>query len=154
MLARFLRKARRHLLIAFGERYTVEGFEKTQKKFQTPENFSLLDPGTKRKLTICNLFANQDQSLWSIAHVLDAPITKVVSILIENGLIKERRVRAEKIKHERRYKASQVQPVGAALVESDQFPLPFGTSERRPSDLFQVRSQVGTERMGSQTLAS
>ncbi len=143
MLARFFRKARRHLLIAFDERYTLEGFERTQKKFETPENFSLLDPGAKRELTICNLFANQNQSLWSIARVLDAPIKKVVATLIRNGLIKERRVRAEKIRHDRRYKIFEL-PAVAAASESGQFQTPFSPREQRATDLFQVRNRIAS----------
>jgi len=111
MIARLFRKARIHLLIAFDDRYTLEGFERTQKKFETPENFSLLDPRTKRELTICNLFANQDQSLWAIARLLDVPMSRVVSALIRNGLVKERRLRDETTRRERRQKPLPVQLV-------------------------------------------
>ena len=93
------------LLIAFDANFTLEGFERTQEKFELPENFSLLDPSMKRKLTICNLFANQNQSIRNIARVLEVNLTNVVSALIENGLVKERRSRTKRIKQEKRQKS-------------------------------------------------
>src|SRR5262249_36060450 len=87
----------------------LEGFERTWRKFECPENSNLLDSRSKRELTICNLFANQNQSLWNIACVLDVSMGKVVITLIEHGLIKERRVREERTKYERREKPLSVQ---------------------------------------------
>ena len=91
MFVRIFRKFWMHLLIAFYDSYTSEGFERTKNKFDLPENLSQLDPLTKRKFTICNLFANQNLSIKDICVVLDASQHQVVDALIDNGLIKERR---------------------------------------------------------------
>ena len=105
MVHRFFRRLWIELLIAFDENFTLEGFERTQEKFELPENLSLLDPSMKRKLTICNLFANQNQSIKNIARVLEVNLSNVVAALIENGLIKERRSRTKRIKQEKRQKS-------------------------------------------------
>ena len=86
-----LRKLWTHLLIAFDGNYTIEGFEKTQKKFELPGNLTQLDPLAKRKATICNLFANQNVPIKEIVRVLDSRPQQVIPTLIENQLIKERR---------------------------------------------------------------
>jgi hypothetical protein len=102
MIHRLFRRFWTHFLIAFDDNYTLEGFERTRKKFDLPKNFTWLDSHLKRKLTICNLFANQNQSIKNIARVLEVDMGDVVSALIEDGLIKERRTTAEIIKQERR----------------------------------------------------
>jgi hypothetical protein len=86
-----LKKIWTHLLIAFDANYTIEGFEKTQKKFELPGNLAQLDPLAKRKATICNLFANQNLTIKEIVRVLDSRPQQVIPTLIENQLIKERR---------------------------------------------------------------
>jgi hypothetical protein len=86
-----LKKFWTYLLIAFDDNYTIEGFEKTQKKFELPANLAQLDPMTKRKATICNLFANQNLSIKEIVQVLDSRPQQVIPTLIEHQLIKERR---------------------------------------------------------------
>ena len=103
MACKFIRKIWNQLLIAFDTNYTPEGFERTQKTFDLPEDLRQLDPKLKRILTICNLFANQKHSMWSIAQVLDISPGLVVSTLIERGFIKDRRKeRSKKLKNERR----------------------------------------------------
>ncbi|PYV93786.1 MAG: hypothetical protein DMG05_00130 [Acidobacteria bacterium] len=102
MIHRLFRRFWTHFLIAFDDNYTLEGFERAPKKFDLPKNFTWLDSHLKRKLTICNLFANQNQSIRNIARVLEVDLGDVVSALIEDGLIKERRTTAEIIKQERR----------------------------------------------------
>jgi len=97
-MGNLLKKLWTHLLIAFSDNYTVEGFERTQKKFQLPENLESLSSAEKRKLTICNLFANQNLSISEIVRVLDSSLHQVVPTLIEFHLIKERRRRTEKSK--------------------------------------------------------
>jgi len=66
-----------------------EGFEVTNKVFTNPS--SALDPITKRQVTICNLFANHDLSISDIVRVLDETYGHVVSVLIKQGYIHERR---------------------------------------------------------------
>ena len=68
-----------------------EGFQLTQKTFVPPSNAGLLDPVTKRRVTICNLFANFNLSISDIARVLDESYGKIVTILIEEGLVLDRR---------------------------------------------------------------
>jgi hypothetical protein len=98
MLGKFLKKIWTHLLIAFSDNFTAEGFERTVKKFQLSENLEALSPAEKRKQTICNLFANQNLSISEIVRVLDSSLHQVIPTLIEFQLIKERRRRSGKVK--------------------------------------------------------
>jgi hypothetical protein len=91
MIGKLLRSTWTHLLITFYDNYTVEGFEKTNKKFELPADLVELDPATKRRMTICNLFANQNLSIREIVTLLDSSLHQVVPALIDQGLIKERR---------------------------------------------------------------
>jgi hypothetical protein len=93
-----LRKLWMHVLIAFDDNYTFEGFKRTNKKFDLPDNLMHMEPAIKRKLTICNLFANQKLSIKDICVVLDASKHQVVDALIEQNLIKERRKKRRKLK--------------------------------------------------------
>jgi hypothetical protein len=79
------------VLIAFGDGYTPDGFKKTEKHFELPENVLQFEARLKRELTICNLFSNQNQPISSIARVLDANYGQVVTTLIDHGFIRERR---------------------------------------------------------------
>jgi hypothetical protein len=91
MIFKMLRRTWTHLLITFYDNYTIEGFEKTNKKFELPADLSHLDAATKRQMTICNLFANQNLSIREIVRLLDSNLHQVVPALIDQGLIKERR---------------------------------------------------------------
>ena len=91
MIGKMLRRTWTHLLITFYDNYTVEGFEKTNKKFELPTDLSDVDAVTKRQMTICNLFANQNLSIREIVKLLDSSAHQVIPTLIEQGLIKERR---------------------------------------------------------------
>ncbi|PYV42619.1 MAG: hypothetical protein DMG06_13375 [Acidobacteria bacterium] len=68
-----------------------EGFQLTRKVFVLPANPTSLDPVTKRKMTICNLFANYQQSIIDIVRLLDEKYESVVNVLLEERLIQERR---------------------------------------------------------------
>lgn len=98
MFGRMLRKLWMHVLIAFDDNYTFEGFKRTNKKFDLPDNLMHMEPAIKRKLTICNLFANQNLTIKDICVVLDASKHQVVDALIEQDLIKERRKRRRKLR--------------------------------------------------------
>jgi len=91
MKPRIVRKYWTQLVIAFDSGYTLDGFKKTEKNFQLPENLLQFEARLKRELTICNLFSNQNQSISSIARVLDTNYGRVVATLIDHGFIKERR---------------------------------------------------------------
>lgn len=68
-----------------------EGFHILREDYVPPANSISLDPMTKRKVTICNLFMNYSQSIPDIARILDEDYPSVVTTLIERGLIGERR---------------------------------------------------------------
>ncbi len=63
----------------------------TKQPFIMPEDASQLPPEEKRKLTICNLFANQKLSVTEIRHLLDEPYSSVIEALIEHKLVHDRR---------------------------------------------------------------
>ena len=92
------------LSITFSRNYAAEGFERTFKKFDLPENAFLLDFPLKRKATICNLFADQNLSMRDIAHLLEVGKGQVISTLIESKLVLERRRKTRKVRLDRRDK--------------------------------------------------
>jgi len=73
-----------------------DGFQIKQKTFFTPADTTLIDPVTKRKITICNLFANHQLPIRDIVGLLDEKYGRVVQVLIEKGLVHERRKDPEK----------------------------------------------------------
>ena len=52
-----------------------------------------LDPQSKRAVTICNLFVNHQYSISDIVCVLDEYRRNVVLVLLNKGIIRDRRVR-------------------------------------------------------------
>ena len=72
-------------------RETRDGFEVRQREFYVPRDSVNLDPKTKRSITICNLFLNHRLDVSDIAHLLDEDQGKVVSTLLQRGVITERR---------------------------------------------------------------
>jgi hypothetical protein len=82
---------------------TPEGFPLTGRSFVVPENSITLLPRAKRTVTICNLFANQHRSIKEIAKLLDTATPQVISALIEEGIIADRRrYSSKRVKRERR----------------------------------------------------
>ena len=79
-----------------------DGFQVTKKVFINPKNTTLLDRVNKRKITICNLFVNDRLPMRDIVRVLDERYDHVVTVLIEQGLIRERRKNPRPVKEERR----------------------------------------------------
>jgi len=66
-----------------------------------PEELSELQPEGKLRATMCNLFGNLRQPIEDIAKTHETTPKQVISILVEEGLIKEqRRNRADPIKGE------------------------------------------------------
>ena len=79
-----------------------DGFQVTERVFINPLD-GALDPVAKRRITISNLFANHQLSIPDIVRVLDEEYARVVNVLIEQGLICERRKnRREPVLVERR----------------------------------------------------
>ena len=68
-----------------------DDFVRTQEQFSLPLDTSYMNPTTKRRLTICNLFCNYHQSISDIMRVLDETNECVVTALIEKRLIADRR---------------------------------------------------------------
>jgi hypothetical protein len=68
-----------------------DGFRVLKKRFIVPENISRLDPQTKRKATICNLFVNHRLALFDVAHLVDESCSRVISVLMEQGVVEDRR---------------------------------------------------------------
>ena len=73
-----------------------DGFDLADKPFSLPKNSTELDAKTKRAVTICNLFLNQQLTISDIIRVLDEDYGTVVLALLERGLIRERRQRSQK----------------------------------------------------------
>lgn len=69
------------------------GPERIKYGMPDPEKYDLydLDPLTKRKVTICNLFANHDKTVLEISSLLETSRKLVIDTLIENQLLKDRR---------------------------------------------------------------
>ncbi len=61
--------------------------------FTLPSDTSNLDPKSKRAVTICNLFVNHQYSISDVVRVLDEDRRNVVSVLLNKGIIRDRRVR-------------------------------------------------------------
>ena len=70
--------------------------------FVMPDDPLILDPAAKRVVTICNLFANQNQSVADIARLLDTKTSLVVSALMKGGVIADRRRSHKAVKRDRR----------------------------------------------------
>jgi hypothetical protein len=77
--------------MVFPEPLERDGFRVTKKVFTSPQNAASLDTVTKRKITICNLFVNHRLSIADIVRVLDEDYKHVVSVLIEQRFVHERR---------------------------------------------------------------
>ena len=68
-----------------------DGFRVLREQYSPPPDSAELAADIKRKVTICNLFLNYKLSIKDIAKTLDETYKHAVSILIEQGIIQERR---------------------------------------------------------------
>ena len=68
-----------------------EGFYVLRDRYSPPTDTAQLAPDTKRKITICNLVLNYQLKIADIAKTLDETYKHVASVLIEQGIIQERR---------------------------------------------------------------
>jgi hypothetical protein len=71
--------------------YTPEGFRLTKQKYVAPEHTENLPANQRRAITICNLFSNQHKGIDEIAKLLDTNRGAVISVLIQEGLVVDRR---------------------------------------------------------------
>jgi predicted transcriptional regulator len=76
--------------IAFDVR---DGTKKTGKTFELPEDMNTLSPDRKQLLTLCNLFANHDQSIEELAVYSGMDRSQVISVLLQEGLLVDQRRR-------------------------------------------------------------
>jgi len=70
---------------------TRDGFHVLRDRYSPPADSVQLAPDTKRKITICHLFLNYKLSIKDVAKTLDETYKHAVSVLIEQGIIQERR---------------------------------------------------------------
>jgi hypothetical protein len=99
-MLRVIKDAWIRTLIAFDVR---DPLKCTDTPYVLPEDLSELQPEAKLRATICNLFGNLRQPIEDIANTYEMTPTQVISILVEEGLIKDqRRNRAHPIKGGRR----------------------------------------------------
>ena len=77
-----------------------DGFHVREDEFTWPEDAWKLDPQTKRAVTICDLFVNHQYGISDIARALDEDHENVVRTLLQEGIIRERRVKQTTRPHE------------------------------------------------------
>jgi hypothetical protein len=77
--------------IAFDVR---DDFRRASGTFELPADIQTMSPDRKRRLTLCNLFANHGQSIKELAIYFSMERSRVVSILIQEGLLQEQRRQA------------------------------------------------------------
>jgi hypothetical protein len=75
-------------LVAFDVR---DPLKRTAAPYVFPEDYSELQPEAKLRATICDLFGNIRQPIEDIGRDYEMTSNQVVSILIEEGLIKDQR---------------------------------------------------------------
>jgi hypothetical protein len=68
-----------------------DGFHVLRDRYSPPADSVQLAPEAKRKISICHLFLNYKLSINDVAKTLDESYKHTVSILIEQGIIQERR---------------------------------------------------------------
>ena len=115
----FVDKSWVKIKIAFDVR---DGFRKTGKAFELPADIQSMPPERKQILTLCNLFGNHGQSIEELAAYFEMDRNRVISLLIQEGLLEDQRRRApERITGGRR--------------ESDRTASPAATAEALPGGL-------------------
>ena len=70
-----------------------DGFHVRENEFTLPADTWKLDEQAKRVVTICDLFVNHQYGISDIARVLDEDRENVVRTLLQEGIIRERRVK-------------------------------------------------------------
>ena len=68
-----------------------EGFRVLRDRYSTPADSAQLPADIKRQVAICHLFLNYKLPIREIAKTLDDTYKRAVNILIEQGIIQERR---------------------------------------------------------------
>jgi sugar-specific transcriptional regulator TrmB len=86
----FLDKSWVRLKIAFDVR---DDLRKTDRPFQLPEDVQSMSADRKQVMTVCNLFANHGQSIEELAVYYHMDRSRVIAVLMQEGLLKEQRRR-------------------------------------------------------------
>jgi len=86
----FIDKLWVRIKIAFDVR---DGFRKTGKIFELPDDINTLSPDRKQLMTLCNLFANQGQSIEELAVYFEMDRSRVIAVLMQEGLLEDQRRR-------------------------------------------------------------
>jgi hypothetical protein len=84
--------------------YTPEGFRLTKQRYSGQDTVNL-PAHEKRGVAVCNLFANQHKDIDEVVRILDTNRRTVISALIHEGLILDRRSLTRNPKFERRQTA-------------------------------------------------
>lgn len=100
--------------------YTPEGFRLTKQKYLGPEHTVNLTGSEKRTVTVCNLFSRQQKGIDEIAELLDTNRRTVISGLIHEGLILDRRGSKGHPKLERRQTVKYHLPRVLSTGQSDE----------------------------------
>jgi len=79
-----------------------DGFQVRNQVFINPPDLTSFDSVRKRMTMICNLFVNMRVSIPDIVRGLDEKYGHVVCVLIEQGLVFERRKNPRNVEGERR----------------------------------------------------
>ena len=87
----FLDKSWIQIKIAFDVR---DDFRKTGKIFELPDDSQTMSPEQSQRLTLCNLSAIHGQSIEELAVYFEMDRNRVISILMEEGLLEDQRRRA------------------------------------------------------------
>jgi hypothetical protein len=74
----------------------------TRLTFAMPEDPLTLHPAARRRVAICNLFANESKSVGEIAELLDTKTSQVISALVKEELIPDRRRSSQAVDIDRR----------------------------------------------------
>ena len=68
-----------------------DGFRLKQQSYKLPLDIAPLDSDSRKQVTICNLFLNERRAIQEIVHLLGETYGNVVHILINQGVVYERR---------------------------------------------------------------
>ena len=94
--------ARRCSMIAGLTVITSMGSLAFGKAFVLPDDLNLLDAQSKTRASICNLFGNLREPIDQLARLYDMPRDQVISILLDEGLLEDKRQNRSVIKGGRR----------------------------------------------------
>ena len=87
----FIDKSWIQIKIAFDVR---DGFRRTGKTFELPDDVYSLSPDRKQLMTLCNLFANHGQTIEELAVYFEMDRSRVIALLIQEGLLEDQRRRS------------------------------------------------------------